>query len=243
MRPSGQPPGGGKPPGVGWMPRGLPVLVLAATGLFHLWRGALLDALIFLTAVLMLVLGEVGDGLRLWTGRARTAGRPRTLARVAAPQVAAGRRTPAAPGGAQRARAWPVVVVVVAAGYGWAVGQWLGTGGSAWVAIAVPGLVALAYAWSQRAPRGRLVMPAGSLAWGGVAVAAAVWEVGSYVLQQRPIPGRLHHHPTISVLVDPVVEASPGRQLGLALWLAGGYLLLRRATAVNAPTPGREGGS
>jgi len=72
--------------------------------------------------------------------------------------------------------------------------------------------------------------PVGVRAWAAVFVAAGLWEL-SALLQQPTLRVSSEAHPTISFLMDPVLATHLGRSVSLALWLAVGWLLLRRAPA------------
>ncbi len=68
----------------------------------------------------------------------------------------------------------------------------------------------------------------GALVWAWWAVAACLWELGA-LLGQPSLTEGSRTHPTVSVLLDPVLATSPGRALLLAGWLVAGWWLCERA--------------
>jgi hypothetical protein len=100
----------------------------------------------------------------------------------------------------------------------------------AMVAVAVPGIVGVMSAW-YAAPRASAeaapIQAGGAAAWAAVFVALALWELGTWLLQPTLTAGS-PAHPTISVLLDPLLGSSPGRSVGFAAWLALGWFLVRR---------------
>lgn len=214
--------------------------VITVTGLFHLWRGAPVDGWIFLAIAVALVAGDLVNGR--WPGR-RPVGKtlpPRALA--ALPVCRPGPRARDGPEGAVPGRVLRAAAVAgAAAGYGWLVSGWIRADWAVWTALVIPGVVAGMLAWPQRAAPSAGSRPAGRWAWAGVAVLVCVWQLAAFLLQQ-PGSDRLHDHPTVSLLIDPLVDSQPGRGVALAVWLAGGYVLLRRARAVNTVTKGADGG-
>lgn len=99
------------------------------------------------------------------------------------------------------------------------------------VAVVVP--VAEATAWTlARPPRPRPQPPRRALrrtaiAWAAMVVLAGTWELVAW-LRQPAYNVASTQHPTISVLLDPVTQAQPGRLLAWAVWLAVGWWLVRR---------------
>jgi hypothetical protein len=100
----------------------------------------------------------------------------------------------------------------------------------AMVAVAVPGIVGVMGAW-YAAPRASAeaapIQAGGAAAWAAVFVALALWELVTWLLQPTLTTGS-PAHPTISVLLDPLLGSHPGRSVGLAAWLALGWFLVRR---------------
>jgi hypothetical protein len=60
-----------------------------------------------------------------------------------------------------------------------------------------------------------------------VFVALALWELSALLLQPSLTTGSWAH-PTISVLMDPILATHLGRSIVLSLWLASGGFLLQR---------------
>ena len=97
------------------------------------------------------------------------------------------------------------------------------------VAVGTPAATAVAIVW--RRPAGdetalRRIPPAGALAWVSVFVALALWELAALLLQPS-LTTDSWAHPTISVLMDPILASHLGRSVVLSLWLASGWFLLR----------------
>lgn len=92
------------------------------------------------------------------------------------------------------------------------------------VAVLVPGSALLL----ARARRPVRPMPAGGrprragLLWAGLGVAACLWEVVAMLW------GNDEQHPTLSLLLDPVLDTYPGRVLGYVAWLSVGRWLVTR---------------
>jgi hypothetical protein len=61
-------------------------------------------------------------------------------------------------------------------------------------------------------------------------VGAGLWELVALLGQPDLVTGSWEH-PTVSVLLDPVLATYPGRAAVLAGWLAGGWFLCRRVSA------------
>jgi hypothetical protein len=99
----------------------------------------------------------------------------------------------------------------------------------AMVAVALPGLAGTLSAW-RTPPRPSVeaapIRAGGAAAWAAVFVALALWELGALLLQPA-LTVDSPAHPTISVLLDPVLGSAPGRSVGFAVWLALGWFLAR----------------
>lgn len=61
-----------------------------------------------------------------------------------------------------------------------------------------------------------------TVAWATVAVAFAVWEL--YAVAR----GSTHAHPTLSILMGPLIGPPPARAAGYAMWLMAGVWVVRR---------------
>lgn len=98
------------------------------------------------------------------------------------------------------------------------------------VSVLVPGISGVVLAWERptRAdssePRRD---PGGARAWAGVFIALGLWELTNLLLQPSLVEGS-YDHPTLSVLMDPVLASHAGRSVFLALWLWLGWFLLER---------------
>ena len=92
------------------------------------------------------------------------------------------------------------------------------------VAVLIPGVLLLAL----RATRPVRPLPSGAVSpgaaalWLGLAAAGAAWWLVALLWGNDP------QHPTLSLLLDPILETYPARVLGYALWLAAGRWLVTR---------------
>jgi len=62
----------------------------------------------------------------------------------------------------------------------------------------------------------------GALAWGAVLVAFGLWEL------YAALRGSTHAHPTLSILIGPLIRPYSLRTVGYAVWLAAGVWVVRR---------------
>jgi hypothetical protein len=62
----------------------------------------------------------------------------------------------------------------------------------------------------------------GALAWGAVLVVFGIWELYADFRGSTPA------HPTLSILMGPVIAPPENRAIGYLAWLAGGVWLVRR---------------
>lgn len=92
-------------------------------------------------------------------------------------------------------------------------------------ATLLPGAALVWYALRPTTPRfpapGRIDRR-GVLAWGAVAVVFGVWELYAALRGSTPA------HPTLSILMGPLIDPPFARAAGYALWLAGGVWVVRR---------------
>ena len=172
------------------------VCVLGTMAGFQTWRGALVDGALFFLITGMLILD------RLTGGRIRLIKTPMDLPRwvvIAITSVLG-------------------VVLVVSPRHGWV----------DLVTMVLIGLTVLVLAWNPRPKRpfrGALAIKRSALVWSLWGVALCAWEATAFILSVT-VPGGNENFPTISVLLDPVVESIPGRILFVGLWLAGGLSLI-----------------
>jgi hypothetical protein len=68
------------------------------------------------------------------------------------------------------------------------------------------------------------------IAWAAIAIAGCLWEVASFLLGLLS-PAAMVEHPSISILLDPVLDSSGGQIGFVAVWLFGLVWLLRRTGA------------
>jgi hypothetical protein len=187
------------------------VVILVLAGIFDWLSGNGIHSLVLFSAAVALTWNGV-------TARTRGAG----VATVAvdarlAPSLAPG----TAPTFLFLAAAVPYALVVG----GFARYSWPAT-----LAVLVPGAVAIVLAWRGPLRPGaepRRLHPAGVIAWASLFVAVSLWELTSLLLQPSLTTGS-YDHPTISVMMDPVLAHHPGRTVVLFLWLVGGWFLVQR---------------
>jgi hypothetical protein len=179
------------------------VVVLFLAGCVDLVAGDPLSHGLVLVAVAAVL---VADGRRRRPDRPRAGSPALVLERVPAPLLAAAGLADAWVAGGLARFTWPATV-----------------------AVAGPGLAAMAMTWrhppAEDGDRVR-VHPLGLAAWAAVFVALALLELAALLLQPSLTVGS-QAHPTISVLVEPLLAGHLGRSTGLALWLAAGWYLVR----------------
>jgi hypothetical protein len=98
------------------------------------------------------------------------------------------------------------------------------------LAVWAPAAAGVAVAWRRPAGDGPDPAPVhagGAAVWAVVFVALALWELAALLLQPS-LTTTSWAHPTISVLLDPILATHLGRTVVLSLWLASGWWLLRR---------------
>ncbi|RDV46545.1 hypothetical protein DOE76_00350 [Leifsonia sp. ku-ls] len=181
--------------------------VLALTAAFHVVRGAPVDATIYAAASALLLLDQLG-----WL---------RVPLRLNADRDTWSRRLVAA-----------VLIVVAALALGFSPLY-----GPADAAVVVGiGVLLLPVAWAEREraagarPPGaaeRRALRRSAVLWSAIIAAGCLWEVGAFFLG-RSLPGGEQDFPALSDLVDPVLASPPARAVLVAVWLLGGYALLRR---------------
>lgn len=123
------------------------------------------------------------------------------------------------------------VLLVVAAGVVAGLGAAFPTHGwPSTIMVLIPSAVLLVLAVRRRPPDPVEPMPRdrrGLVLWPALVAAGLAWEAFAFVRQpdwSRADPV----HPTLSTLLDPVLEHGPLRIVGWALWLAAGWRLITR---------------
>ena len=98
--------------------------------------------------------------------------------------------------------------------------------------VSAIGLSVLFFAWPSPGDTDAAAAPLrrSAILWSIIGVACCLWEVTSFLLG-LPSPDAQFTHPSISVLLDPVLNTPEGRIAFTALWLLGGVALLRRGRA------------
>ncbi len=146
----------------------------------------------------------------------------------AADAAAVGARVGIAPAGRRLGRG-----ALVAAGilvYTSLVGAFARFSWPATLAVLVPGAAAVARAWdvtpSRRPAPGPLAFR-GAAAWVAVFVAFAIWELAA-LLMQPTLTTDSFAHPTISVLMNPILAGHLGRSISMTVWLLLGWFLVTR---------------
>jgi hypothetical protein len=94
------------------------------------------------------------------------------------------------------------------------------------LAVWAPAAAGVAVAWRRPVTDGPDPAPVPA-AGAVVFVALALWELAALLLQPS-LTTDSWAHPTISVLLDPILATHLGRTVVLSLWLASGWWLLRR---------------
>jgi hypothetical protein len=86
------------------------------------------------------------------------------------------------------------------------------------VAVGIPAATAVLWAWRAPPRQGRRgeLDPLGAALWLGVLVSAALWELAALLFQPSLVVNS-PAHPTLSVLLDPVLSLHVGRFVGLAI--------------------------
>lgn len=170
--------------------------VLGTMAGFQTWRGAFVDGALFFLISGMLLVD------RLTGGRIQLIKTP-----MDSPRWVVGAITGALG-----------IVLVVAPRHGWV----------DFVTMVLIGVTVLVMAWTPRPKRpfrGARAIKKSALVWSLWGIALCAWEATAFILSVT-VPGGNDHFPTISVLLDPVVESIPGRILFVGLWLAGGVSLI-----------------
>lgn len=173
------------------------ICILAIMAGFQTWRGAYVDGILFFSLVTMLVIDRLTGGRLIILKKPIIAPKVLTLAITGALGV----------------------ILVLAPRHSW-------IDLAAFIAI---GVTVLIVAWEpapERLERPKVAMLRSMWFWSMAAVVLCLWEATAFVLSVT-MPNGYMYFPTISVLLDPIVENLGGRGVFVGLWLAAGYGLLR----------------
>lgn len=181
--------------------------ILTITAAFHVVRGAPVDAAIYGAGAALLVLDQLG-----WL------------------------RVPLRLQGDRQAHSRHIIagVLIAVGAVTFALSPLYGAADTA-VVVGI-GVLLLPVAWADRdrAAVGRAFSPAqraavrrAAVLWSLVLAGGCLWEVAVYFLG-RGSPGGEQDFPALSDLLDPVLAWPPARGVLAALWLLGGYALIRR---------------
>ena len=129
-------------------------------------------------------------------------------------------------------RTWrgPAIVVAVVA-YSWVAAGRRPFTLSEELLVAFPAVLCLAVAmWTPgtvRADPSDRSWRGSAAVWLGLFAVTAAWELNAFFSSPRSA------HPTLSVIADEIMSVQPGRALVFLLWLALGWVLVRRPRAVH----------
>jgi len=156
---------------------------------------------------------DLGQGLRqrpVGFVRRRKPAYRRTLASMSLPTVAS-----------RPWRRWrTAALIAVVLGYAWAGAGLRSFTWPAMVSTSLGGLAVLVLAWQRNACTATTrVSREGLVAWTAWLAAATGWELWALSGQPRST------HPTLSSLINIVIETHPGRSVALLAWLALGWWL------------------
>lgn len=177
-------------------------LILVITGLFQVFRGAPIDGAFFLVVALVLVMDALG-----WVSGPDQVQhnliRHRHSVMIGAAAVLG-------------------ALLVIAPRHGIVEG----------IIVGAIGISVLFFAWPSHGDTGASAVPLrrSAILWSVIGVVCCLWEVTSFLLG-LPSPDAQFTHPSISLLLDPVLDTPEGRIGFTALWLLGGIALLRRGRA------------
>jgi hypothetical protein len=172
-------------------------LILVATGLFQVLRGAPIDGAFFLVVAIVLMMDALG-----WVGGPNRARLRRGIVIGAAAALGA--------------------LMVIVPRHGIVEG----------VIVSAIGLSVLFFAWPTPGDTDAAPAPLrrSAVLWSVIGVVCCLLEVSSFLLGLPSAEAKLTH-PSISLLLDPVLDTPEGRVGFTALWLLSGIALLRRGRA------------
>jgi len=107
-------------------------------------------------------------------------------------------------------------------GYAWWVTGLRPFSGATTVAVVGAGMVAMAIGLTIRSTGGSTSVLPGYAGWVVLFAAVAVWQVLAFVQHPRS------EHPTLSSLVNSVIDTHPARTAAFVGWLVAGMVLARR---------------
>lgn len=180
------------------------LLTLGVMSAFQFWRGAPIDGAVFAAVTVGLVL-ERGVRMR------RAAPIAPAAASVAAPRMP---------------RLAIVVGAAIAAGLAIALGP--RTGPMSILIVTGLGIAAVALVWRREpetSTRSAEAHRRSRRAWATIAIALCLWEAAAYVLSVT-VPRGWIGFPTVSLLLEPVVDNGWTRAVLIAAWLSAGVWLV-----------------
>jgi hypothetical protein len=106
--------------------------------------------------------------------------------------------------------------------YGWWATGLQAFSGSATLAIVGPGIAAVVIGAARRRPLISLPALSGAVGWVLLLGALAAWQMLAYLQHPRS------EHPTLSSLLNAVLDTHPARAVAFVMWLVAAGLLARR---------------
>jgi hypothetical protein len=193
-----------------------PALVIVTfTGLVHFVRGAPLDGVIFIGVSLVLAVSELA------VARERPAD-------PGPPELSAEPPPPIRRVGTTEA----IAVLLGSVLFGILVGSWIRFSVPVEVAMVAVGVLSVGAVWRQSPGPADGQLPEsqplgwGALAWVALALTWCGWELVSFVHEVN-VDDVSIGHPTLSDIVEPVLDHRVARWIALTAWVAAGYGLVR----------------